>query len=68
MKQGKRHIVTLAWPEESGQCFDEALYTDAPEHYGEMFVMRYDGTEVEQLTGDGKKQARMAGRVCECSV
>jgi len=21
MKMGKRHILTLAWPEESGQCF-----------------------------------------------
>ena len=29
---------------------DEALYTDAPQPYGELFVMRYDGTHVEQLT------------------
>jgi Tol biopolymer transport system component len=29
---------------------DEALYTGAPQPYGEIFVMRYDGTEVEQLT------------------
>jgi Tol biopolymer transport system component len=29
---------------------DEALYTDAPQPYGEIFVMRYDGTGVEQLT------------------
>ena len=29
---------------------DEALYTDAPQPYGELFVMRYDGTNVEQLT------------------
>ncbi len=29
---------------------DEAAYTDAPQPYGEIFVMRYDGTHVEQLT------------------
>jgi TolB protein len=29
---------------------DEALYTNAPQPYGEIFVMRYDGTGVEQLT------------------
>jgi hypothetical protein len=29
---------------------DEALYTDAPQPYGELFVMRYDGTHIEQLT------------------
>ncbi len=29
---------------------DEALYTSAPQPYGELFVMRYDGTQVEQLT------------------
>ena len=29
---------------------DEAVYTDAPQPYGELFVMRYDGTNVEQLT------------------
>jgi TolB protein len=29
---------------------DEALYTIAPQPYGELFVMRYDGTQVEQLT------------------
>jgi TolB protein len=31
---------------------DEALYTGGPQPYGEIFVMRYDGTEVEQLTDD----------------
>jgi Tol biopolymer transport system component len=31
---------------------DEALYTLAPQPYGEIFVMRYDGTQVEQLTDD----------------
>ena len=29
---------------------DEATYTDAPQPYGELFVMRYDGTNVQQLT------------------
>ena len=29
---------------------DEVLYTDAPQPYGELFVMRYDGTGIEQLT------------------
>jgi Tol biopolymer transport system component len=28
----------------------EAAYTDAPQPYGELFVMRYDGTRVQQLT------------------
>ena len=31
---------------------DEALYTGAPQPYGEIFVMRFDGTQVEQLTDD----------------
>jgi TolB protein len=29
---------------------DEALLIGAPQPYGEIFVMRYDGTQVEQLT------------------
>jgi len=29
---------------------DEVMYTDAPQPYGELFVMRYDGTDVRQLT------------------
>jgi Tol biopolymer transport system component len=29
---------------------DEALNTDSPQPYGEIFVMRYDGTRVQQLT------------------
>jgi TolB protein len=29
---------------------DEALLVGAPQPYGEVFVMRYDGTQVEQLT------------------
>ena len=31
---------------------DEALYTMAPQPYGEIFVMRYDGTHIEQITDD----------------
>lgn len=32
---------------------DEALYTDGgPQPYGEIFVMKFDGTQVEQLTDD----------------
>lgn len=29
---------------------DEGTYTDAPQPYGELFVMRYDGTSLERLT------------------
>ena len=29
---------------------DEALNTDSAQPYGEIFVMRYDGTHVQQLT------------------
>lgn len=29
---------------------DEAIYTDAPQPYGEIFMMRFDGTKVQQLT------------------
>ena len=29
---------------------DEMTYTDAPQPYGELFVMKYDGTNLEQLT------------------
>ena len=31
---------------------DEALMTNNPQPYGEIFVMRYDGSGVEQLTDD----------------
>ena len=31
---------------------DEALLVGAPQPYGEIFVMRYDGSQVEQLTDD----------------
>ena len=29
---------------------DEVTYTDAPQPYGELFVMRADGSDVQQLT------------------
>jgi Tol biopolymer transport system component len=29
---------------------DEAIYTNAPQPYGEIFAMRYDGSELQQLT------------------
>jgi Tol biopolymer transport system component len=29
---------------------DEITYTDAPQPYGELFVMRYDGRDAQQLT------------------
>jgi TolB protein len=29
---------------------DEVVYTDAPQPYGEIFVMKYDGTDLQQLT------------------
>lgn len=29
---------------------DEGVYTDAPQPYGELFVMRYDGTHIVQIT------------------
>ena len=29
---------------------DEGTYSDAPQPYGELFVMRADGTQLEQLT------------------
>jgi Tol biopolymer transport system component len=46
---------------------DEGTYTDAPQPYGELFVMRYDGTVVEQLTDnqweDGTPAWQPTGRV-----
>jgi len=29
---------------------DEVVYTDAPQPYGEIFVMKYDGANLQQLT------------------
>jgi Tol biopolymer transport system component len=45
---------------------DEVAYTDAPQPYGELFVMRFDGTGVEQLTDnqweEGTPAWQLAGR------
>jgi Tol biopolymer transport system component len=41
---------------------DEAIYTDAPQPYGEIFVMRYDGTAIEQLTDDQWEEGTPAWR------
>jgi Tol biopolymer transport system component len=42
---------------------DEALYTDAPQPYGEIFVMRNDGTRVEQLTDNQWEDGTPAWRL-----
>jgi TolB protein len=39
---------------------DEAPYTDSPQPYGELFVMRYDGTDVQQLTDNQWEDATPA--------
>jgi Tol biopolymer transport system component len=39
---------------------DEGVYTDAPQPYGEIFVMRFDGTHVEQLTDNQWEEATPA--------
>ncbi len=39
---------------------DEVLYTDSPQPYGELFVMRYDGTQVRQLTDNQWEDATPA--------
>ena len=41
------HIV---WASSRLGFKDDGIYTDAPQPYGELFVMRYDGTGVQQLT------------------
>ena len=41
---------------------DEAIYTDAPQPYGEIFVMRSDGTNIEQLTDDQWEEGTPAWR------
>jgi Tol biopolymer transport system component len=40
----------IAWASSHLGFKDEMTYTDAPQPYGELFVMRYDGTNVQQLT------------------
>jgi Tol biopolymer transport system component len=59
LTNGKGNDAHMAWsPDGEYIAFassrmgfkDEAAYTDAPQPYGEIFVMRFDGTGVEQLT------------------
>jgi Tol biopolymer transport system component len=40
----------IAWASSRLGFKDEMTYTDAPQPYGELFVMRYDGSDVRQLT------------------
>ena len=39
---------------------DEAVYTDSPQPYGELFVMRKDGSQVRQLTDNQWEDATPA--------
>ena len=41
---------------------DEVTYTDSPQPYGELFVMRYDGTQVKQITDNQWEDAGPAWR------
>ena len=41
---------SIVWASSRLGFKDEGTYTDAPQPYGELFVMRYDGTHVQQLT------------------
>ena len=39
---------------------DEAIYSDSPQPYGELFLMRYDGSELRQLTDNQWEDATPA--------
>ena len=41
---------SIVWASSRLGFKDEGTYTDAPQPYGELFVMRYDGSRVQQLT------------------
>ena len=41
---------SIVWASSRLGFKDEGTYTDAPQPYGELFVMRYDGSNVRQLT------------------
>ena len=41
---------SIVWASSHMGFKDEGIYTDAPQPYGELFVMRADGTNLEQLT------------------
>jgi Tol biopolymer transport system component len=57
---------SIVWASSRLGFKDEGTYTDAPQPYGELFVMRYDGTRVQQLTDnqweDGTPAWQPAGR------
>jgi len=59
LTRSKGNDAHMAWSPDGTQILfastrmgfkDEATYTDAPQPYGEIFVMRADGTDVQQLT------------------
>lgn len=41
---------------------DEAIYTDAPQPYGEIFVMRADGSDLQQITDNQWEEGTPAWR------
>jgi Tol biopolymer transport system component len=41
---------------------DEAVYSDSPQPYGELFLMRKDGSDVRQLTDNQWEDATPAWR------
>lgn len=41
---------------------DEVIYTDSPQPYGEIFVMRFDGSDVRQLTDNQWEEGTPAWR------
>ena len=41
---------------------DESVYTDAPQPYGELFVMKFDGTGARQLTDNQWEDGTPAGQ------
>jgi Tol biopolymer transport system component len=41
---------------------DEMIYTDAPQPYGEIFVMRADGSDLQQLTDNQWEEGTPAWR------
>ena len=41
---------------------DEVIYTDAPQPYGDIFVMRFDGSDVRQLTDNQWEEGTPAWR------
>ena len=74
MGVSRRNQTFVAWmlPLRSRESFyeatsrmgfkDEMTYTDAPQPYGEIFVMRYDGTELQQLTDNQWEEGTPAWR------